>query len=313
MPQAVGRSRPWRAHRQVVEGIVFRYRTGVAWRDLPGRFGPWQTVWKRHHRFATDGTWDKLLRVIQAEADAAGRVDWNVSVDSSIVRAHQHSATAKAQCPGGSHRARRAHRGVSNDKNPRCCRDERGDHALGRSRGGLSTKIHAAVDGRGCPLAILLTPGQAGDAPMMLPLLAHLRVQRTIGRPRTRPDRVLADKAYSSRAIRAHLRTRGIGSVIPEPDDQKAHRKRIGSFGGRPVTSDRTAYRGRNVIERAFNGFKHWRGLATRRDKHAIVYRGGLVLATLAHRLRRHVIGLLRPWERPRPAPPPAPHRRPRR
>jgi len=74
---------------------VFRYRTGVAWRDLPGRFGPWQTVWKRHHRFATDGTWDKLLCVIQAEADAAGRVDWNVSVDSSIVRAHQHSATAK--------------------------------------------------------------------------------------------------------------------------------------------------------------------------------------------------------------------------
>ena len=80
---------------RVVEGIVFRYRTGVAWRDLPGRFGPSQSVWKRHHRFATDGTWDKLLRVTQAEADAAGRVDWNVSVDSSIVRAHQHSATAK--------------------------------------------------------------------------------------------------------------------------------------------------------------------------------------------------------------------------
>jgi transposase len=79
MPQAEGRSRPWRDHRQVVEGIVFRYRTGVAWRDLPERFGPWQTVWKRHHRFATDGTWDMLLRVIQSEADAAGRVDWSVS------------------------------------------------------------------------------------------------------------------------------------------------------------------------------------------------------------------------------------------
>ena len=149
MPQAVGRIRPWRDHRQVVEGIVFRYRTGVAWRDLPGRFGPWQSVWKRHHRFATDGMWDKLLRVIQAEADAAGRVDWNVSVDSSIVRAHQHSATAKRSA-----REDRTvlveHTGaVSNDKNPRCCRDEPGDHALGRSRGGLSTKIHAAVDGRG--------------------------------------------------------------------------------------------------------------------------------------------------------------------
>src|SRR3990172_11848327 len=72
---------------------------------------------------------------------------------------------------------------------------------------------------------------------------------------------------------------RGIGSVIPEPDDQKAHRKRRGSRGGRPVTYDRNAYRGRNVIERAFNGFKHWRGLATRYDKHATVYRGALVLA----------------------------------
>jgi hypothetical protein len=85
----------------------------------------------------------------------------------------------------------------------------------------------------------------------MLPfVLGAIRVPRPgVGRARTRPDRVLADKAYSSRAIRAHLRTRGIGSVIPEPDDQKAHRKRIGSFGGRPVTYDRTAYRGRNVIE----------------------------------------------------------------
>jgi putative transposase len=160
-----------------------------------------------------------------------------------------------------------------------CCRDEPGDHALGRSRGGLSTKIHAAVDGHGRPLVILLTAGQAGDAPMMLPLLAALRVGRACGRPRTRPDRVLADKAYSSRAIRTHLRSRGITSVIPEPDDQKAHRRRRGSAGGRPVSYDRTAYRGRNVIERAFNSFKHWRGLATRYDKHAVVYRGGLVLA----------------------------------
>jgi transposase len=79
----------------VVEGIVHRYRTGVAWRDLPERFGPWQTVWKRHHRFATDGTWDRLLAAIQADADAGGQLDWSVSVDSSVIRAHQHGATAK--------------------------------------------------------------------------------------------------------------------------------------------------------------------------------------------------------------------------
>jgi transposase len=72
----------------------------VAWRDLPERFGPWQTVWKRHHRFATDGTWDRLLAIVQADADAAEKLNWTVSVDSSIVRAHQHAATAKREDSG---------------------------------------------------------------------------------------------------------------------------------------------------------------------------------------------------------------------
>lgn len=85
--------RPFRNHRQVVEGIVYRYRTGIAWRDLPEEFGPWQTVWKRHRRFSLDGTWDKLLTRLLTEADAAGEIDWSVSVDSTINRAHQHSAT----------------------------------------------------------------------------------------------------------------------------------------------------------------------------------------------------------------------------
>ncbi len=128
----------------------------------------------------------------------------------------------------------------------------------GSARGGLSTKVHAVVDGKGRPLVTLLTPGRAGDAPMLLPLLAQLKVTRPLGRPRTTPCAVLADKAYSSRAIRAHLRSRGIVSVIPQPDDQKAHRKRRGSRGGRPVSCDTEAYPGRNVIERAFNKVKHW-------------------------------------------------------
>jgi len=79
--------RPFRDHRQVVEGIVYRYRTGIAWRDLPEEFGPWQTVWKRHRRFSLDGTWDRLLSRLLAEADAAGDIDWSVSVDSTINRA----------------------------------------------------------------------------------------------------------------------------------------------------------------------------------------------------------------------------------
>ncbi|WP_370525899.1 transposase [Actinotalea sp. JY-7876] len=88
-----GRSRPFRNHRQVVEGIVHRYRCGVAWRDLPERFGPWQTVWKRHARFSRDGTWDRILTAVLADADAAGDIDWAVSIDSTINRAHQHATT----------------------------------------------------------------------------------------------------------------------------------------------------------------------------------------------------------------------------
>ena len=74
---------------------MFRYRAGLAWRDLPERFGPWQTAWKRHHRFSVDGTWDQILAALQAEADAVGDIDWRVSVDSSSSRVHHHGATAK--------------------------------------------------------------------------------------------------------------------------------------------------------------------------------------------------------------------------
>ncbi len=72
---------------------MFRYRCGVAWRDLPERFGPWQTLWKRHRRFSADGTWDKIHAALLAEADAAGDIDWAVSIDSTINRAHQHATT----------------------------------------------------------------------------------------------------------------------------------------------------------------------------------------------------------------------------
>jgi putative transposase len=160
---------------------------------------------------------------------------------------------------------------------------EPADHAIGRSRGGLSTKIHALVDGKGRPLTLLVAPGQGGDAPMFPHLMKHLKVNRAgRGRPRTRPDRVRGDKAYSSRAIRTHLRDRGIAAVIPEPADQIGHRKRRGTTGGRPPAFDKEDYKGRNVVERNFNTFKQWRGLATRYDKLALTYRGGAVLRAIS-------------------------------
>ena len=99
------RGRPFSNSRMIVNGIIYRYRTGIPWRDLPReRYGPWQTVWKRHRRYAADGTWDRVLAQIVAEADAAGQVDWRVSVDATITRAHQHATNTRRpeQDTGGS-------------------------------------------------------------------------------------------------------------------------------------------------------------------------------------------------------------------
>nr|WP_246339195.1 IS5 family transposase [Streptomyces lunaelactis] len=151
--------------------------------------------------------------------------------------------------------------------------------AIGRSRGGLTTKIHLAADAHCRPLAFVLTAGQAGDAPSFAHVMARLRVPRRLGRPRTRPDVVLADKAYSSRAIREHLRKRRIRAVIPVPTDQRGHRLRRGSRGGRPPAFDRKAYKQRNTVERCINRLKQWRGIATRYERTATIYLAGLHIA----------------------------------
>ena len=110
-------------------------------------------------------------------------------------------------------------------------------------------------------------------------LMEALKVKKAgPGAARTRPDRAMADKAYSSKAIRRYLRERGIQCVIPEREDQKANRRRKGKAGGRPVTYDRDAYRRRNVVECSFNVLKQWRSLATRYDKLALTYRSAIVL-----------------------------------
>lgn len=119
-------------------------------------------------------------------------------------------------------------------------------------------------------------------------LIGHLRVNASgPGRPRTRPDKVRGDKAYSSKAIRELLRSRDIEAVIPQPDDQLRNRKRKGSQGGRPPAFDAEDYKGRNVVERSFQRCKQWRGIATRYDKHNLNYRGGAVLNAIIAWLKR--------------------------
>lgn len=116
---------------------------------------------------------------------------------------------------------------------------------------------------------------------MFISVVTGIRMPRPGRRPWTRPRRVLADKGYSSRAIRSYLRQRGIAATIPERRDQQAHRARRGAAGGRPPAFDKTAYRRRNVVERCFGRLKQHRAIATRYDKTALSYQGMIDLATL--------------------------------
>jgi len=131
-------------------------------------------------------------------------------------------------------------------------------------------------------MVLLLSPGHAGDAPHFPLVITALRmVPRALGRPRTRPVTVLADKAYSSRAIREHLRRRGVRAVLPEPADQAGHRKRRARAGGRPPGFNKQAYTQRNTVERCINRLKQWRGIATRYDKTARVCQAALHIAAI--------------------------------
>jgi transposase len=181
-----GRPPKW-TKRQLINGIRWRVRAGAPWRDVPPQYGPWQTVYGLFRRWQRAGTWRQVLTGLQARAGAVGLITWVVSVDSTVARAHQHAAGARkkgdlqVEPPGGI------------DAEP-------ADHGLGRSRGGLTTKVHLACERAGPkPLSVVITAGQRGDSPQFQAVLDRIRVPRPgRGRPRTRPRRVLADKAYGS-------------------------------------------------------------------------------------------------------------------
>lgn len=173
---------------------------------------------------------------------------------------------------------------MPNDKNPGA---GPGREALGRSRGGLTTKVHLVADLRCRPVTRILSPGQHHDSPRFIPLMDQIHIARHgRGRPRTRPGRAMGDKAYSSAANRAYLRRRGIKAVIPVKDDQAAARRRRGSTGGRPPAFDPEYYKRRNTVERCFSKLKQFRAVATRYDKRELIYQGSIDVASIRIWLR---------------------------
>ncbi|WP_373873297.1 IS5 family transposase [Actinoplanes derwentensis] len=272
LPQNPPRGHRWNDHRTVISGILFRERTGVPWRDLPPRFGNWQTIYQRKRRWALDGTWQRIAERLRLDADIDDP-EWTLGIDSTVVRAHQHAAGARHQPPA--YQSKLTATGPSAEP-----------EALGRSRGGFGTKLHLAADLRSRPVSRSLTAGQRHDRIGYDQVMAGIRMPRRRGRPRTRPARLLADKAYSVAAIRTGLRRRGIAATIPERRDQRKNRLNRGSRGGRPPRFDTDRYRQRNTVERAISKLKQFRAVATRYGKRAYMYLATVDIATIKIWLR---------------------------
>lgn len=218
--------------RRVLNGIFWVLRSGAPWRDLPRSFGPYTTCYNRFVRWRRRGVWSRIMDALAASHDAAVQM-----IDTSIVRVHQHAA----------------------------CMAHNKKQSMGRSRGGLTSKIHAVVDTNGLPVRLALTAGEAHDNRLALKLLSRLKSGAML----------LADRGYDADWIRNLVRQRGTWANIPP----KRNRKEALCFS--PYL-----YRARNLVERFFNKIKQCRRVATRYDKLAANYLAFIQLASIRLWLR---------------------------
>ena len=215
-------------NRLFVEAVLYRCRAGVPWRDLPERFGAWKAVHTRFGRRSRSGVWERVFQHLAADADN----DYAM-IDSTVVR-----APAQRRRP-----------------------EKAGGQAIGRSRGGLSTKTHTMVDALGNPVGFFLTGGQAHD----LAGADHLL-------PGMTADMLIADKAFDAdKRVLDPLAAAGKGAVIPP----KANRRVARDY-------DHDLYKARHLIENLFARLKQFRAIATRYDKTGRNFLGAIHLVAAA-------------------------------
>lgn len=213
-------------HRSTLEGILYRMRVGCPWRDVPESFGHWSAIYRRFNLWSKKGIMLELFNALKKLSD----IEWEF-IDGSIIKAHQHSMGA-----------------ASNSV-----------EAIGKSRGGDTTKIHMAVDSYGLPIEFILTGGEVHDSKAAPDLIASLPTS----------DYVIADKGYDSESIREIIRNKKGIPVIPRKKNSKAGNSDM----------DWCLYKYRHLVENIFARLKHYRAIATRYDKLERNYSSTLALA----------------------------------
>lgn len=218
------KGRPGGAHRTFFDALLWMARTGAPWRDLPEQLGKWNVVYQRYAYWCGKGHFERFFQGVQ-QPDLE-----EVMVDSTCCRAHQSSAGA---------------------------RKASGPQAIGITRGGLNTKIHAVCDALGNPLRFVLTPGQRHDSKPVPELLDGLQAKA-----------LLADKAYDSDKIVQAAEKRGMQVIIPSRVNRKKQR-----------VLDRHHYKARHLVENLFQRMKVFRRVATRFDKLDVTFLGFVHIA----------------------------------
>jgi transposase len=211
-----------------MEGVYFIMRTGSQWRELPFYYGKWRSVHKRFEQWCSKGIWSHLLEHFSQDSDNESHL-----IDASVIRAHS--------CAAG------------------YGKNSQNTEALGRSKGGFTTKIHVVVDGLGQALRFSLTPGQRHDITQASELLKDFR-----------DSNVIADKGYDSQALIEQLHSQGCNPVIPPRSNRK-----------KPREYDQHLYKERHLVECFFNKIKHFRRVFSRFDKKALSYMGFLAYASV--------------------------------